>query len=266
MSLLETLLSGLGLDDGSNMELTANSNQARQLPPAAKGLCKDKSGMPLVICQRYIETLPTSVALSGGRSQSRGSFQAANLADSPTGSGYNFYMISKYATRVQNQGAEGACTAFGNAHVLGVIARTKGKNGEFDAWSIWRNQGQQPDMDSSLAAAKRMNFDGMKIKSAREFSSNIQNIKRQLDSGRPVYFGSDVDSSWDGANRAGKISCGGGSTGGHAYAIMGYDDASQQLIIKNSWGDSWGDRGYAYLKYSCIGRMGWENAYDIQLE
>jgi C1A family cysteine protease len=32
--------------------------------------------------------------------------------------------------------------------------------------------------------------------------------------------------------------------GGHAVAIVGYDDAQQCWIIKNSWGPGWGENGY----------------------
>lgn len=37
--------------------------------------------------------------------------------------------------------------------------------------------------------------------------------------------------------------------GGHAIMCVGYDDSKQCFIIRNSWGDSWGDKGYCYLPY-----------------
>ena len=37
--------------------------------------------------------------------------------------------------------------------------------------------------------------------------------------------------------------------GGHAVAAVGYDDAAQCFIIRNSWGAGWGDRGYCYMPY-----------------
>ena len=40
--------------------------------------------------------------------------------------------------------------------------------------------------------------------------------------------------------------------GGHAILICGYDDASKRLIVRNSWGPSWGDRGYFHLPYDYI--------------
>jgi C1A family cysteine protease len=265
MSLVKALFGGIegldGLDGMFNLSKSAPSLPA--LPRQPTGLCKGKSGMELVVCQRYIETLPTTEEISGGKasratpSSGGGEFRLEG--------GYNLYMISKYATKVQNQGSEGACTAFGNAHVLGVLARIKGKSGEYDAWKIWSAQGKQPNMDASLAAAKRMDFDGLRISSAREFDVSVQSLKAQLNAGRPVYYGSDVNRSWHGTGR-GEIGCTGAKTGAHAYTIMGYDDNSQVFVIKNSWGDSWGDQGYAYLKYDCIGRQGWTSAYDIQLQ
>jgi C1A family cysteine protease len=40
--------------------------------------------------------------------------------------------------------------------------------------------------------------------------------------------------------------------GGHAVCLVGYDDATGRFIAKNSWGTSWGDRGFFYLPYDVI--------------
>ena len=37
--------------------------------------------------------------------------------------------------------------------------------------------------------------------------------------------------------------------GGHAMAIVGYDDRKQAFRVINSWGKGWGDNGYAWLAY-----------------
>lgn len=38
--------------------------------------------------------------------------------------------------------------------------------------------------------------------------------------------------------------------GGHAILIVGYDDADQSFLVKNSWGTGWGDKGYFKIAYS----------------
>lgn len=38
--------------------------------------------------------------------------------------------------------------------------------------------------------------------------------------------------------------------GGHAVECVGYDDTKQLYIIRNSWGSTWGDKGYFYMPYA----------------
>ena len=40
--------------------------------------------------------------------------------------------------------------------------------------------------------------------------------------------------------------------GGHAICITGYDDKRQVFKFKNSWGSSWGDKGFGYLPYQYL--------------
>jgi C1A family cysteine protease len=40
--------------------------------------------------------------------------------------------------------------------------------------------------------------------------------------------------------------------GGHAVLAVGYDDPSQRLIVRNSWGASWGMKGYFTLPYAYL--------------
>jgi C1A family cysteine protease len=37
--------------------------------------------------------------------------------------------------------------------------------------------------------------------------------------------------------------------GGHAVHVVGKDDTKNVLIIQNSWGSDWGDKGYFYMPY-----------------
>lgn len=41
-------------------------------------------------------------------------------------------------------------------------------------------------------------------------------------------------------------------TGLHAVTIIGYDASKQYFIVENSWGSSWGDRGYFALPYNLL--------------
>jgi C1A family cysteine protease len=38
--------------------------------------------------------------------------------------------------------------------------------------------------------------------------------------------------------------------GGHCVVAVGYDTPSRRFIVRNSWGDGWGDKGYCYLPWA----------------
>jgi len=46
--------------------------------------------------------------------------------------------------------------------------------------------------------------------------------------------------------------------GGHAICTVGYDDNRKLVKFKNSWGTSWGDRGYGYLPYQYVKDFLWD--------
>lgn len=49
--------------------------------------------------------------------------------------------------------------------------------------------------------------------------------------------------------------------GGHAVCAVGYDDSKQVFIVRNSWGQDWGDKGYFYLPYQYM--INTDLVYDI---
>jgi len=40
--------------------------------------------------------------------------------------------------------------------------------------------------------------------------------------------------------------------GGHCMLIVGYDKPKQIFIVRNSWGQDWGDRGYCYIPFELM--------------
>jgi len=86
---------------------------------------------------------------------------------------------------------------------------------------------------------------------------DLEHIKHSLAAGYPVIFGITLFQSFesDEVAQSGLVpmprpreKC----LGGHALMMVGYDDANQHVIVRNSWGTSWGDKGYFYLPYEYV--------------
>jgi C1A family cysteine protease len=56
-------------------------------------------------------------------------------------------------------------------------------------------------------------------------------------------------------NTNGVISIGGSLAGGHAYVLNGVDTVNQLFRIKNSWGQSWGKSGHAFISFADMTRL-----------
>jgi C1A family cysteine protease len=95
-----------------------------------------------------------------------------------------------------------------------------------------------------------------KIKSYRRVA-DLDHMRAELALGNPVVLGITVYESFesDQVARTGVVPMPGAherSLGGHAVLAVGYDDATQMGIVRNSWGPEWGDGGYFYLPYAYV--------------
>jgi len=83
--------------------------------------------------------------------------------------------------------------------------------------------------------------------------TDLFQMKSILNSGYPFVFGMLLFSSFMRGSTTGNIPIPNPSTesylGGHAMCAIGYDDAREVFIVRNSWG-RWGDNGNLYIPYS----------------
>ncbi|MBC7474337.1 MAG: C1 family peptidase, partial [Candidatus Sericytochromatia bacterium] len=105
---------------------------------------------------------------------------------------------------------------------------------------------EKPPAAAYAAAGQYVVKDDIKL-------NGLQDIKDNLDKKNPVVFGIRVYDSFM-KSKGGIIPTPNPKTekllGGHAVCAVGYDDTKGVLIMRNSWGTTWGDKGYFYLPYS----------------
>jgi C1A family cysteine protease len=99
----------------------------------------------------------------------------------------------------------------------------------------------------------------------------LERVKGALAAGHPSMFGFTVYSSIEQAGRTGRIPFPGPRErieGGHAIVAVGYDDKMKienksaaggaategAFLIRNSWGEGWGEAGYGWLPYEYVER------------
>jgi len=95
----------------------------------------------------------------------------------------------------------------------------------------------------------------------------LSSVKKYLEAGIPSMFGFWGFQSFEASDNPGDIPCpcnGESAQWGHAVVVVGYDDNRKikntkcnketkgALLIRNSWGTSWGEKGYGWLPYDYV--------------
>ena len=94
--------------------------------------------------------------------------------------------------------------------------------------------------------------------SARTSSAALTLMKSCLADGYPFVFGFTVYSAFEGAEvaKTGILKMPNKKkeevVGGHAVLCVGYDDKMKSVLVRNSWGASWGLKGYFWMPYAYI--------------
>ncbi len=186
----------------------------------------------------------------------------------------NVALIRNYHTPVQNQGTEGACSAFATSHASEVLIQKMFMSDHIrtNAFTLW-NQYKEPNGNSALIAAREGNIKTLDASDnvTKEFKIKkhlhlftTTDMMDQLDKGNPLIMATLTNVTWYTAYfNDGFMECRSDADSdqtGHLVAILGYALGSQWegggvWIIKNSWGQRFGDLGFGYLPFGCCEKV-----------
>jgi hypothetical protein len=189
--------------------------------------------------------------------------------------------------RVLDQGTEGACTGFGLAAVINLLNMKRGQSFEassrmlyemaqkHDEWPGedyegsscrgairgWRNMGvcgenewkYSPDRPGRLTIKRAVAARENPLGAYYRLRPEVIDYHAALNEVDAIFVSARVHTGWlNPAPGTGHtlaiVQPGPKPLGGHAFAIVGYNDLG--FIVQNSWGQGWGTKGLAIWPYS----------------
>jgi C1A family cysteine protease len=191
---------------------------------------------------------------------------------------------------VYNQGALGSCTAnaiggaiefdrikqklpdfvpsrlfiyYNERAIMGTVGMDSGAQLRDGIKSV-ASQGVCPEsewpyvIENFMTRPSALAYKDAKLDRAISYQSLVQDMNQMkgcLASGYPFIFGFTVYESFESeavrsSGHAPMPGWGERPVGGHAVMAVGYDDARQWFLVRNSWGSGWGLKGYFTLPYS----------------
>jgi C1A family cysteine protease len=152
-------------------------------------------------------------------------------------------------------------------YIYNNIKLGKGDEGAFinDALNFVKKTGAIKESDWPYRAGEYNNPPPANVQNAvhykidrwQQIDISVTSLKKYLASGMTVIAGISVYAKDDDAAKTGILPVHVSNdliNGGHAILIIGYDDKTKLFKFLNSWGSSWGDRGYGYLHYEDLVR------------
>ena len=154
---------------------------------------------------------------------------------------------------------------YGERVIEGTVASDSGAQIR-DGIKVVANQGVPPETDWPYDIAKFAQKppplaynDALhdRAVSYSRLAQTLSQMKGCLATGFPFVFGFTVYDSFESQQVAqtGVVpmpAAGESVLGGHAVMAVGYDDSQQRFIVRNSWGASWGMKGYFTIPYAYL--------------
>jgi hypothetical protein len=177
-----------------------------------------------------------------------------------------------------DQGREGACVAYSLGHEL--ASRPAETRGIHDRWLIenvyWEAQKIDPWPGGAYPQAKPFYegtsiLAGVKVLHKKEFfreyrwSFNLTDLLQGLGRNGPAVLGLNWYSGMMSPDRRGFIHPTGRVEGGHAILARGVNIRDRFVILRNSWGKSWGVNGDCYISFDNLERLLHERGESVFL-
>lgn len=191
-------------------------------------------------------------------------------------------MAKPRGLKLLDQGQEGACTGFGLAAVINLLNQRRGSRVRVSPRMLYEMArkhdewpGEQYSGSSCRGAIKGFGEMGvcresywpyrddrpgeLTVKAAKDARANtigayyrlshrVSDFHAALNEAGAIFCSADVHSGWGAsAIKNGVIPLRSTATGGHAFAIVGYNNKG--FWVQNSWGRGWGQGGLALWTY-----------------
>jgi len=196
-------------------------------------------------------------------------------------------------SHIKNQGSQGSCSAFALSSIYEYILKinnaldadlsesflyynARKKSGKeasdcgsnfFDTISALSESGictedvfPYVDSEYDIEPPEEAYADGLKrlVKKARNVDVSVNDFRSALANGYPIAISLKIFDSFSQQTagfipRPSESEILSGNSGFHAMVICGFSDDKKVFIVRNSWGESFGENGYCYIPYSYIG-------------